>query len=137
MEDIKNRILTILGIKRYTPNKLSGGQSGSSLQKRLNNQLNGDASVTTDCILLVLNTFPDVSAEWLMRGTGDMFMGGEDKSVKIDTMSGGQVQVGGKGNRQTMSGNTDALLAEKDKQIEELKKDKEFLTNLVTNLTQK
>lgn len=38
-------------------------------QKTLNSQINGDTAVSASTILLVLSAFPDLSADWLLRGS--------------------------------------------------------------------
>ncbi len=38
-------------------------------QKTLNNQINGNIAVSASTILLILAAFPDLSADWLLRGT--------------------------------------------------------------------
>lgn len=42
-------------------------------QKTINQQLKGERGLSTDTILKILSTFEEISSEWLMRGTGDMF----------------------------------------------------------------
>lgn len=37
-----------------------------------------------DTIMSVLNAYPDISAEWLMRGTGNMLCGSQDGDIEID-----------------------------------------------------
>lgn len=41
-------------------------------QKTINQQFRRERSISVDTILAVLSSFEDISAEWLMRGTGDM-----------------------------------------------------------------
>lgn len=41
-------------------------------QKTINQQFRRERSISLDTILAVLSSFEDISAEWLMRGTGDM-----------------------------------------------------------------
>ncbi len=67
---VKQRIKDILFIKSSNPTKLAKEYSVN--QKTLNNQINSDVQLSASTILLILNTFPDVSAEWLMRGVGEM-----------------------------------------------------------------
>lgn len=42
-------------------------------QKSLNQQLNGQRSLSLDTVLAILSSFEDISAEWLLRGRGEMF----------------------------------------------------------------
>lgn len=43
-------------------------------QPTLDKQLKGLRAVSMETIVAVLNTFGDISAEWLMRGDGDMII---------------------------------------------------------------
>lgn len=42
-------------------------------QNTLSNQLNGLRELSLSTIMAILNTFPEVSSDWLMRGEGEMF----------------------------------------------------------------
>lgn len=42
-------------------------------QKTLDNQIKGLRGISVETIMSVLTTFPEISAEWLMRGAGEMF----------------------------------------------------------------
>lgn len=42
-------------------------------QATLNPQLRGDRALSSHIVELILTEFPDVSAEWLMRGKGTMY----------------------------------------------------------------
>lgn len=55
---------------------LSGARFADKVGKVKNtfaNYLNGSRPIPTDVIVDILNTFPDLSADWLLRGKGDMF----------------------------------------------------------------
>lgn len=70
MDDkIKERIRLVLKEYNTNPTKLSKGDQ--ALQRKFSRQLN-DAEVTYSLIAYILDAFPDVSAEWLIRGQGDM-----------------------------------------------------------------
>lgn len=66
MEELRERIKKVLKDHGTTANGISDGDS--AVQNRLSRQLR-EAAVTADTIQLVLRKFPDVSAEWLLRGT--------------------------------------------------------------------
>lgn len=69
--DVRQRISAVLAEFGYTQNSFAGGDK--AIQKRLNRQLADDgAAITVDTLLLILNKHTDVSAEWLLRGIGDM-----------------------------------------------------------------
>lgn len=70
---VKQRIRDILLLKESNPTKLS--KDFSVNQKTLNNQINSDVQLSSSTILLILQAFPDVSAEWLLRGEGEMLKG--------------------------------------------------------------
>jgi hypothetical protein len=44
------------------------------MQTRLTRQVNGGAAITYETILRFLEIFPEVSAEWLLRGKGEMIL---------------------------------------------------------------
>ena len=79
------------------------------------NILNGNRGVSAGLLSKFLETYPSVSAEWLMRGVGSMFaadgrVGGEN----IANNSNSQINAGDTINRLV------SLLEEKDKQINQL-----------------
>lgn len=41
----------------------------------LNQQISGTRSLSLDIITAILNSFEDISAEWLLRGDGEMLKG--------------------------------------------------------------
>lgn len=43
-------------------------------QPTLDKQLKGLRAISMETIVAILNTFGDISAEWLMRGTGEMML---------------------------------------------------------------
>ena len=61
-------------------------------QTTLNNQIKSPRGVSVSVILLTLHTFPDISAEWLLRGKGEMFLSenlppilGDESENDLDT----------------------------------------------------
>lgn len=64
------RIMLILEDKQVSVNALSKLIEMS--QTTLNTQLKGERALSANVVAKVLSVFPDVSAEWLLRGTGDM-----------------------------------------------------------------
>lgn len=69
--DIRKRLKDILLHYNETLNSIS---SDNAMQTRLTRQVNGGASVTYETILRFLEVFPEVSAEWLLRGKGEMIL---------------------------------------------------------------
>lgn len=79
------------------------------------NILNGNRGMSAGLLSKFLETYPSVSAEWLMRGVGSMFaadghVGGEN----IANNNNSQINAGDTINRLV------SLLEEKDKQINQL-----------------
>ena len=68
---IYQRIMLILDDKQVSVNALSKLVDMS--QTTLNTQLKGERALSANVVSKVLVAFPDVSAEWLMRGVGTMY----------------------------------------------------------------
>lgn len=69
---IYQRIMLILDDKQVSVNALSKLVEMS--QTTLNTQLKGERALSANVVAKVLSAFPDVSAEWLMRGVGTMYL---------------------------------------------------------------
>ena len=72
---VKDRIKFLLRKRRTTENKLAGSDKG--LQKQLNNQISHTATLTVATVLRILEYFPDVSADYLLRGINATFTDAE------------------------------------------------------------
>ena len=68
---IYQRIMLILEDKQVSVNALSKLVDMS--QTTLNTQLKGERALSANVVVKVLVAYPDVSAEWLMRGVGTMY----------------------------------------------------------------
>ena len=68
---IYQRIMLILEDKQVSVNALSKLVDIS--QTTLNTQLKGERALSANVVSKVLVAFPDVSAEWLIRGVGTMY----------------------------------------------------------------
>lgn len=86
--DIRKRLKDILLHYNETLNSIS---SDNAMQTRLTRQVNGGASITCETILRFIDVFPDVSAEWLLRGKGEMLISdnlpkfhGEETDTELD-----------------------------------------------------
>lgn len=77
---VKQRIKEITSLKDISITALS--KIIQVPQPTLNRQINTEAPMTLSNILLILNHFPDISAEWLLRGVGNMY-----KNVEASTDS--------------------------------------------------
>ena len=64
---VRGRVAQLLAERKITENALAAGDAAA--QKRLNRQLSHSAVITLDTLLRVLTICPDVSADWLLRGT--------------------------------------------------------------------
>lgn len=78
-EDIRKRLKFILQTRHTSLNRLASGNS--ALQRKLQRQINEDAAITADTLLHVIDTFPDLSANWLLTGTGEPFANSNDSTV--------------------------------------------------------
>lgn len=68
---IYQRVKLVLEDKSISVNALS--KQISVAQATLNPQLRGDRTLAANIVAKILDAFPDVSAEWLMRGVGTMY----------------------------------------------------------------
>jgi hypothetical protein len=86
-------------------------------QNTFSNQLNGMRELSLSTVIAILNTFPEVSSEWLMRGVGDMYISKDvdpvsEKLMKlVDTISMMQDAINSKSE-------TIAMLKERINQLE-------------------
>jgi plasmid maintenance system antidote protein VapI len=55
-------------------------------QMTLWGQLNGKRRLSLDSVLAILNSYPEISAEWLMRGIGDMKKGNDAQEKRLDNL---------------------------------------------------
>lgn len=86
--DIRKQLKDILLHYNATLNSIA---VDNAMQTRLSRQVNGGAAITYDTILHFLEIFPDVSAEWLLRGKGEMLISdnlpnfhGEESDSELD-----------------------------------------------------
>ena len=49
-------------------------------QATLNPQLRGDRTLAANIVVKLLEAFPDISAEWLLRGEGEMYKSNSDSA---------------------------------------------------------
>jgi plasmid maintenance system antidote protein VapI len=59
-------------MRKYNLNKSGLAKAIEMEQVTVNNYLNGTRKVSFELILSIISKFPDISAEWLLRGEGDM-----------------------------------------------------------------
>ena len=99
---VKERIRVALNANGANPTNLA--KRFGVNQKTLNNQINGNTSLSVSTILLIKEALTDISIEWLIMGEGEML---KQKKQPVDADFALQV------------------LNEKDKKIEELIRDNE------------
>lgn len=77
------RVMDIIKLKAKSVREFA--DSVGIKQVTLNQQLNGDRKLSLDTVLSILNSFEDISAEWLLRGEGEMYKTvSENKNNNID-----------------------------------------------------
>lgn len=137
-EPVRERINAVLN-----ENKLSVAAFSKEVgigQTTLNRQLNGDARVSVDTIKAFLHRFKDVSAEWLLRGVGDMCCGVPDEQLEREIAEEtGRVQsIGDNSNHNTQTMTDSAIAKENEmlrKSIEEKNEEIKFLRSLIQRNT--
>ena len=70
-DDIKARLRQVLEIKKSNVSKITEGENVK--RSTLSAQINGNSAVSYDTIRLFLRKFADLSADWLVKGIGEMF----------------------------------------------------------------
>lgn len=70
MEELRQRMKDV--IYHFHTNASQISNKDINLQNKLSRQLNKNSSITLEVIMLFLEYFPDLSAEWLLRGEGEM-----------------------------------------------------------------
>lgn len=81
-EDVIQRIKKIISIYGMNENLLS--KKIGIAQSTLNGYFSGNRRLSMTTVLAILNEFEDISAEWLLRGAGDMYKNVE-ASTNIET----------------------------------------------------
>ena len=57
-------------------------------QKTLDNQIKGLRGISIETVVSILQAYPEISAEWLLRGNGEMLIRKEDNSEDIARIRG-------------------------------------------------
>lgn len=112
--EVRNRINLLLKEKGITQNAVAAGDAPA--QKRLNSQLSHGAAISLDSVLRILNACPDISADWLLRGSGEMYLG--TKITGANSVTGRNATVIGQQMAILSENFVRDMLAEKDKQIQ-------------------
>ena len=131
---LKDRLQHILFVKKCPVARLADNET---LRARLGRQINGDAAVPYSTIVLFLTMFPDVSADWLMIGEGQMIKSKQkathvyNKNEVHDSNANGNIYAGCDLKVVPSEDDVDGL----KKRIAELEKDKEVLQNVIAAFT--
>lgn len=133
-EDINRRIKKVLADKSLSV--AAFGRETGIEQTTLNRQLNGGSKVSVGTIKAFLHRFKDISAEWLLRGVGDMCCGIPDEQLEREIAEEtGRVQsIGDNSNHNTQTMTDSALTKENEllkKSIEEKNEEIKFLRSLI------
>ena len=70
-ELILQRIKEVLRLKGISMSQISSAYGIK--QNTFSRQISGESALSASSLLSIIGFFPDISAEWLMRGEGDMF----------------------------------------------------------------
>ena len=133
---LKERIRHLLTFKHET---IADWADNETLRVRYRRQVNGEASVPYSTLVLILERYHDISADWLVMGEGSM-----RKTVdrpQIFNQQHYEMQNGQNNSGTINFGDSvipypvKALLDEKDKRIAELEADKKQLQGLLSVLT--
>lgn len=88
-DSILERLKSVIATKSNSASDFS--KKIGIAQTTLSNQMKSPRGVSIDVVLLTLDQFPDVSAEWLLRGKGQMLISdnlpaftGEENELEID-----------------------------------------------------
>ncbi len=77
-EQVKMRMKMVL--KEFGTNPTQLANEYGVNQKTLNSHINGNTAVSLSTILLILKAIPNLSAEWLLRGEGNMVNGRQEEN---------------------------------------------------------
>lgn len=67
-------------------------------QKTINQQLKQERSLSLDTILSILSSFEDISAEWLLRGTGEMLLTEQPQQKSTPQEFDAKIEIDEEGN---------------------------------------
>lgn len=133
-EDINQRIRKVLKDKDLSVAAFS--REAGIEQTTLNRQLNGGSKVSVGTIKAFLLKFKDISAEWLLRGVGDMCCGIPDEQLEreIEEETGRVQSIGDNSSHNTQTMTNSAIVKENEmlrKSIEEKNEEIKFLRSLI------
>ena len=129
---LKDRIRHLLTFKRMSVADLGKNEAE---RVRFRRQINGDSLVPYTTIHMLLYMFPDISADWLVMGDGAISKADcaapriyNTKNEVHDSKAGGDILVGAT----TIPCSVQSIINEKDRTIEDLRKDKAILQEVIS-----
>ncbi len=131
MENVKEKILIFVQSIGLSKAEIAR-QLGISKSNFVGEAMSSDLNVSM--VIKFCQLYPQVSAEWLLRGEGSMLREGAGADVVIDSSHSHHNNNNAGSGTQIISNDTDMwkkIVAEKDEQITELKADKERLYQLL------
>lgn len=72
-QTLKQRVIEVVNLEYKTSVNKFAAALGIR-QTTLNDQINGNSKISAAVIIALLSVRPDISAEWLLRGNGDMLI---------------------------------------------------------------
>lgn len=72
-QTLKQRVIEVVNMEYKTSVNKFAAALGIR-QTTLNDQINGKGKISAAVIIALLSAHPDISAEWLLRGTGSMLL---------------------------------------------------------------
>ena len=132
---LKERLRYVVQVKKTKMSELGRNDSERVMAGRQIGE--NDTTVPYRTLFRVLSMYPDISAEWLILGTGSMYKA--DRIAPVfnnevhNSRAGGSISIG----TSAMTDSVQQLLEEKNARIAELEKDKALLQTLLAAMTQK
>lgn len=132
---LKERIRHMLNYKRMSISKIAEGNE--TLRVKLGRQINGeDTSVQFSVLYMLLYMFPDIDANWLILGEGQMTKTTDRPNIinhnEVNgSTAGGSIYV----SNSNIPVPVQVLIEEKDKRIAELESNNKTLRTLLDSMT--
>lgn len=93
-------------------------------QKTLDNQIKGLRGISIETVVSILQAYPEISAEWLLRGNGEMLIKKDDNSEDIARINGLVDTIATLNDALKAKSETNAMLKERIAQLENQLKSK-------------
>ena len=81
-------------IQRIKQIKDLGGMNETTFAKKIGvtqntlwSQLNGARKLSLETVMAILDTYPEIDCNWLLRGTGDMMLSNNTNDKKINSLT--------------------------------------------------